>query len=303
MELAVSVGIISAAVLVFIFFVEHLRVYEHPVDVAMARPSYDPATLHALMPAALAAPRRYSLALIVAAAVAVALLPQRAVLGTKPLATPVLAPRTIEGLALEREGGVGTLLRFPDDAQAALPAVPLTPLLMIDGNRDGRLVLFDHEGHEDRLGGEDSCAECHHMNLPLDRASSCYECHRDMYEPTQTFDHALHVQKTDGNDGCVQCHDDAAEVKTFETATACMDCHAETLMSGPTIEAPEDRWNEAVGYMEAMHELCIRCHERRAVEEPEDFPAVMQECRGCHDADHPQRLDRLTPRAEQEPQP
>jgi Ni/Fe-hydrogenase subunit HybB-like protein len=299
MELAVSLGIVSAAILVFIFFVENLRVYEHPVAVATGKPSYDPATLDGLMPHALSAPRRYSLALIVAAAVTVALLPQRAVLGIRPRQTPVQASRTIEGLALEREDGVGTVLRFAEGAPAA---ANLTPLLMIDGNRDGRLVLFDHQGHEDRLGGEDSCAECHHMNLPLDRASACHECHRDMYEPTRTFDHASHVRSTDGNAGCVQCHDDDDDVKTFETATACMDCHAETLMAGPTIKAPEDRWNDAVGYMDAMHELCIRCHERKAVEDPEGFPAVMQECRGCHDTDHPQRLDRLTPRAEREPQ-
>jgi Ni/Fe-hydrogenase subunit HybB-like protein len=245
-ELAVSLGIIAAAILVFIFFVENLRVYEHPPEVATGRPSYDPATLHGLMPAAVAVPRRYTLAIIAGAAL-------------------------------------------------------ITPLLMIDGNRDGRLVLFDHQGHKDRLGGEDSCAECHHMNLPLDRASSCHACHRDMYEPTATFDHALHVRTTDGNAGCGQCHGEDDAVKTLETATACRDCHAETLMSCPTIEAPEDRWNDAVGYMEAMHELCIRCHERKALETPDDFPLVMQECRGCHDADHPRRLDDLTPRAERQP--
>jgi Ni/Fe-hydrogenase subunit HybB-like protein len=300
MELAVSLGIVSAAILVFIFFVENLRVYEHPAHVATGTPSYDPATLHGLMPPALAAPRRYSLAMIVAAAVTVALLPEQAVMGLQPRRTPVSAARTIEGLAVDRADGVGTVVLF---AEAAPAEAQRKPLLMIDGNRDGRLVLFDHKGHEQRLGREDSCAECHHMNLPLDRASSCHECHRDMYEPTRTFGHASHVRSTDGNAGCVQCHDDDDDVKTFETATACMECHAETLLAGPTIKAPEDRWNDAVGYMEAMHELCIRCHERKAVEDPERFPAVMQECRGCHDTDHPQRLDRLTPRVERELQP
>ncbi|MHC4965544.1 MAG: NrfD/PsrC family molybdoenzyme membrane anchor subunit [Planctomycetota bacterium] len=297
-ELAVSLGIIAAAILVFIFFVENLRVYEHPPEVATGRPSYDPATLHGLMPAAVAVPRRYTLAIIAGAALTVALLPEQAVMGLQPRRTPVSAARTLEGLALDREDGVGTVLRFAEGVGAE---AQLTPLLMIDGNRDGRLVLFDHQGHEDRLGGEDSCAECHHMNLPLDRASSCHACHRDMYEPTATFDHALHVRTTDGNAGCGQCHGEDDAVKTLETATACRDCHAETLMSCPTIEAPEDRWNDAVGYMEAMHELCIRCHERKALETPDDFPLVMQECRGCHDADHPRRLDDLTPRAERQP--
>jgi Ni/Fe-hydrogenase subunit HybB-like protein len=162
-ELAVSLGIIAAAILVFIFFVENLRVYEHPPEVATGRPSYDPATLHGLMPAAVAVPRRYTLAIIAGAALTVALLPEQAVMGLQPRRTPVSAARTIEGLALDREDGVGTVLRFAEGVGAE---AQLTPLLMIDGNRDGRLVLFDHQGHEDRLGGEDSCAECLLRRVP-----------------------------------------------------------------------------------------------------------------------------------------
>ena len=298
MEPAVSLGIVSAAALAFIFFVERLRVYAHSpddVEVSPAKPSHDPSTLNGLLPSSLAAPRRYSLAFVVAASVTVGLLPQRAVLGVRPRRTPVVGARTVEGLSLARGDGPGRVLQFHDSAQGAASGARRALLLTIDGNRDGRLVLFDHADHDRRLGGEDSCAKCHHLSMPLDRASSCHECHRDMYEPTSTFSHASHVRATEGNDGCVRCHDGTGAVKTFETATACVECHAGMVASGSTIDAPKDRWNEAIGYMDAMHGLCIPCHERTAADEAGDFPASLGECRTCHDADFPDQLNRMAP--------
>ena len=298
MELAVSLGIIAAAVLIFIYFVERLRVYDHSSDdaeVKPAKPSYDPATLHRLIPIGLAAPRQYSLALILAAAVTVALLPQRAVKGLRPRSNPAVGARMVEGIVLDKEDGAARVLEIHNRAGEVPAGATRAPLLMIDGNRDGRLVLFDHRAHEQRLDGENSCAQCHHMNMPLDQATSCYECHRDMNEPTAIFSHASHVAKTGGNDGCVKCHADAAAVKSFDTATACNECHAEMLVADATIGVTESRWNEAVGYADAMHGLCITCHETNAAEAPESFPASLAECRACHDTDRAQQLLQLAP--------
>ena len=76
MEVAVSLGIVSGGILIFLFFVERLKVYEHEEPAPAPRnPSYDPATLHGLLPSELAAPRRYSLVAIMAAAGAVVFLP------------------------------------------------------------------------------------------------------------------------------------------------------------------------------------------------------------------------------------
>jgi hypothetical protein len=171
----------------------------------------------------------------------------------------------------------------------------VTPLLMIDGNRDGRLVLFDHKDHERRLGGTDSCGQCHHLNMPLDEQTSCSECHRDMYEPTPTFDHAEHVRQTGGNSGCVKCHDDPAAAKTAETSAACMDCHADMVAANARIDPPADRFNDAVGYMDAMHKLCIKCHEEQVSAEPGTYPPELADCRACHDVDQTERLRRLIP--------
>jgi Ni/Fe-hydrogenase subunit HybB-like protein len=297
-EVAVSFGIVAAAILVFIFFVENLKVYddEPPGDDAKAlKPSYDPATLHGLMPATFAAPRRYSLAVIVAAAITVALLPEQAVMGLRPRSTPVQAARAVDGWVLDREPGTVRTLLLPDAAGAAPAHATVASLLMIDGNRDGRLVLFNHKDHELRLGEANSCGQCHHLNMPLDDGTSCHECHRDMYEPTPTFDHAKHVVHTDGNTGCVKCHEDPTLAKTYETSTACMECHADMLAPNARVDPPADRWNDAVGYMDAMHELCVKCHEQYVLEQPDEYPAALQDCRACHDVDQGERLRRLIP--------
>ena len=303
-ELAVSLGIVAAAALVFIFFVEHLRVYDHEAGgttVESVKRSHDPATLHSLIPLDRAAPRRYSLALVVGASVAVALLPQQAVLGLKPVETPTAGARTIEGIVLARSDGSDRVLRVYDSAEAVPAGAKRTPLFAVDGNRDGRLVLLNHAGHGERLGGEESCGKCHHLNMPLDQATSCYECHRDMYEPTSIFSHPSHMRSTGGNDGCVKCHVDSSAVKSFETTTPCAECHAKMEAPGSTVKTSDGRWREASGYMEAMHELCISCHTRTAAENPETFPTSLTECRGCHDTDNAERLGRLAPQNPQSP--
>ncbi|MEJ2678470.1 MAG: cytochrome c3 family protein, partial [Gemmatimonadota bacterium] len=169
-----------------------------------------------------------------------------------------------------------------------------TSLLLIDGNRNGHGVLFDHDAHVQRLGGDASCGTCHHLNMPLEQATSCAACHRDMYASTSLFDHASHVKAVGGNAGCAECHEPGAAVKTYATATACMDCHqdqADSAFVGP----PHARWQAAEGYMEAMHGLCVECHKREVADHPGRYPASLDQCSNCHDADVPLRLKQLEP--------
>jgi len=297
MELGVSFGIFSVAILAFIFLAERLRVYDHHDEPEPSRdePSYDPATLHGLMPARFAAPRRYSLMLIVAAAATVALLPEQAVFGVKPQQTPVRATRTLDGMVLDRADGPGHVLRLLAPGQTVPEGASRAPLLVIDGNRAGELALFNHQGHIGRLGNDTSCGTCHHLNMPLDQATSCFECHRDMYEPVSIFSHPSHVLATGGNDGCVQCHADDRAVKRLETATACTECHTDMPGKGATIGIGKDRWGPAAGYKDAMHGLCISCHERAISESPAKYSKVLSECRGCHDTDYGESLRRIGP--------
>jgi Ni/Fe-hydrogenase subunit HybB-like protein len=287
-EFAVSLGIVAGGILIFLFFVENLNVFDdvkgHP---APEKPSYDPATLHPLLPKGLALPRSYSLAFLAGAAIALPWLP---LAGVDPRPAPVWGPRSVD-----------VVIRAEDENEprrlALAAASPETRrVLMIDGNRNGDLVLFDHDDHAERLGGEAACEKCHHLNKPLDANTSCFECHRDMYEPRSVFGHEIHVARLGGNDGCTECHADGNTVKSYETITECNECHRREISATAFVEAPEERWGEAVGYMEAMHALCVECHEREALTAPEEHPESLNRCTTCHDVDWREDVRQMAPK-------
>ncbi len=292
MEIAVSLGLLAACVLVFLFLVERLRVYDDPHVRGAPQPSYDPATLHNLLPDELAAPRRYSLAALLGGCLAVVFLPLGA---PQPVATAALPARAAAGIAENRQGEPGQTLAFavpdrplPADAQPA-------SLLVIDGNRDGQMVLFNHGAHIGRMGRHESCALCHHLSLPLDRNTSCFECHRDVYGPTPLFRHESHVKALGGNAGCRQCHADDSLPKTYETSTACDQCHRLQVASAALVPAPAARWHPAPGYVDAMHGLCVNCHEKSAREAPEHYSPLLSRCDHCHDPDRAEQRQPLAP--------
>lgn len=296
-EFAVSTGVVSGAALVFIFFNENLRIAEHdghaePAATPPARTEERPIAgidRYSFTPAL----RRHSLVFVIAAAAAIGFLPEDAVFGPKPQPTPVCHSRTLEALAID----VGAPFRraFHLSSLAAhLPAAEgATPMniVMIDGNRNWRFVPFTHDGHAAALGGRESCRVCHHQNLTFDQNTACYQCHRDMYELTDTFDHVLHVYKLGGNTACAVCHERNPGRKSRETSLACWECHGDMVVAGsiiPTTEAGLVGF--APGYMDAMHGLCIRCHEQLSEEQPETYGTEFGRCDVCHrefqDTDH-----------------
>jgi len=289
-EFAVSFGIVAGGILVFLFFVEHLNVFDdvkgHPRP---EEPSYDPATLHPLLPKRLALPRRYSLAFLAGATVALPFLPLG---GVEPIPVPVRGPRSVR--VVIRDGEEGEPRRF---ALATAPG-ETTRVLMIDGNRNGDLVLFDHDDHAERLGGEDSCETCHHLTKPLDQNTSCFECHRDMYDELPVFDHNFHTARLGGNDGCIECHSDGSTVKSYETTTECSECHRAEIAAEAFIEAPPERWGQAVGYMNAMHTLCVDCHLSETLSAPDQHSESLRRCINCHDVDWREDVRRMAPRRE-----
>lgn len=301
-EWAVSLGIVSVGILVFLFFVENLNVYPEADEEGRAgpktawRPSYDPATIHSLLPESLAAPRRYSLIAVAAAGIAVAFLPAEAVFGPQPVSTPVSAVRTIEGVEMNPGSGTRVTYVLSLQAEGNSREGKAVPLMMIDGNRDGRLVFFPHKGHVRELGGEDSCTRCHHQNMPFDRNTSCHECHRDMYEPTDLFDHASHIAHLDGNAGCVECHTVSAKMKSRETAKACVECHAGMLAAETFLNGEQQLMTGvAPSYMDAMHGLCIDCHEKKVAEDQETYSPDFARCDHCHGRSNDVDLRRLGP--------
>jgi Ni/Fe-hydrogenase subunit HybB-like protein len=291
-EFAISLGIIACLMLVFLFFVERLKVYDEPVHLEDPHPSHDAATIDGLLPTAQAAPRRYSLVAVSAAAIALLFLP---VQGVGPVPTPTYSPRAVDGFQVQRLDSDFHLLAVADRDDPSPATEALIPLYTIDGNRDGTLVLFNHAGHIEREGNLASCAICHHLNMPFDRATSCTECHSDMYEPTSLFNHSAHVAKLDGNAGCSNCHSEEVQVKSMDTATACSRCHQQPAAPLRIIPPAQPRWRDAPGYMDAMHQACLKCHTYKAQQQPARYGGLLFRCDACHDTDTELVLSRMAP--------
>ncbi len=301
-ELGVSLGIVAGAGLLFIFFVEKLRVYpeEHWEAPVLRVPSFEPLMTRVMLPHSLAAPRRYSLAFILAAAVTVAVLPEDALWGPRPKGTPVAGPRIVEGLIETRPDAAGHDLVIVKADYPLSSEAKFVELMVIDGNRDGRLVLFPHDEHVAELGDKQSCGKCHHQSLPYGRNSACSECHRDMYIETDIFGHGSHVARLDGNDGCTRCHEDSSRIKSRDTTKGCLDCHTEMVATESRIELGEEGMTgRAAGYMDAMHGLCIGCHKEKVETEPATYAEEFSTCTHCHRDTDGSELRQMAPYAKE----
>lgn len=140
--------------------------------------------------------------------------------------------------------------------------------LVIDGDRDGTLVSFVHDHADERWTGQGRpCARCHHLNLPGEEATPCSECHTSMTRESDIFDHDLHAEAEGGNSGCDTCHDNPNEPRERETmAFACNDCHTSSGQRAMHVMVPPGATVEmengiAPSYVDAMHRLCMDCHE------------------------------------------
>ncbi len=288
-ELAVSAGIVSGAALVFIFFNENLRIVD---DHGHEEPAPEPAPETERAPHGANAVRRHSLVFMLAAAAAIGFLPEDAIFGAKPKRTPAETSRFVEALATPAPPPVRRAFHVSSlagNVPATLAPVPVN-LLVIDGNRDWRFVPFTHDEHIAALGNGESCRICHHQNMAFDQHTACYQCHRDMYETTDTFEHPLHIAKLGGNDGCTVCHPAQIARKSRDTALACWQCHGDMVVQGSIVPTTERKLvGIAPGYADAMHGLCIRCHEQLAREQPQKYENF-DRCDVCHrefqDTDH-----------------
>lgn len=266
MEISVSLWVVSGAILVFLFFVENFKVWEKEakkletdsdfVTGASSSAAWSTNTLYDSV-------KRYSLMWTIGAIVAFALLPDDAINGPSPVENPVSQSR-------------------------------IAGKFLIDGNRENMAVVFDHTKHKERNGGDDSCVLCHHMNKPLAEYTSCSECHSDMFLDTDIFDHSEHEEALNGNEGCIKCHTDPEEKKLREYTTECSECHVDMRKNESVIKISAETVKYfAPGYKEAMHGLCIPCHEQKAVELDK---AGFADCATCHQ-DLPQdiahKLDKL----------
>ena len=198
-------------------------------------------------------------------------------------------------------GSAMALMFLPTSAFSgeALRLEPVTAaaygeMMVLDGNRADEAVLFAHQDHVDREGGDESCASCHHMVKAGGQASSCAECHSDMWVETSIFDHDLHAARLETGEGCSACHMNAEDPKDIEHAKPCLECHTEMAVPGATIELKNPpHLGLAVGYVNAFHSVCVDCHEERAADPELDMPDLGK-CASCHTGTVP-ALDPMKP--------
>jgi len=223
------------------------------------------------------------------------------------VAGAVLGVAVAELAAIQLAGADGPAMRSPltvaalrhDDRQPAdrlrplatseADAIPATGDLvnvhLVDGDWQGKVVVFDHAAHIDRQGGKTSCGVCHHRNLRLDRATSCATCHRRMAEPADIFAHQAHVTGLGGNRSCVRCHaGDGTGGGHALVTTSCDDaaCHGRDIALDTVVRSTLDLPARlAPSYADAMHGLCMDCH-RRTEQERRAASPYLSRCTVCH---------------------
>ncbi len=260
-EIFLALGLPAMAGLVFLYFVEHFRIFDlgEPVEVPATCAtvcSFERQTN--VWTGVFADPfQRISLLVVIVVPLAVAL------------------------LSASAGGGAAASI----EVRAPLAADATRAVLKIDGNRNGDLVRFEHDDHKRRLGDEASCVLCHHLDLPGDHATTCSRCHRDMEAERSIFDHERHTAlvaaregfggPVAGNRSCAVCHAEDAP-RSRASSRSCRSCHEKDMR----MPEPDGRRQDlAPGYRTALHASCVGCHREKA--EAAGRPDL-PECRTCH---------------------
>jgi len=144
-------------------------------------------------------------------------------------------------------------------------------IMRIDGNREGRSVVFTHESHQQYAAKNGAgCKACHHFNLPNDNVSSCFECHRAMKNKSSIFNHDRHARLFKSKEAyCEECH---GRDRSRERVKPCVQCHEE-------YREPASVYGKVIGYESAMHGNCIGCHQK---EDEKLGQKMYTDCGFCH---------------------
>jgi Ni/Fe-hydrogenase subunit HybB-like protein len=252
MEITISLGVVSAAILVFLFAIEKFHIWDikpqDPEALPFTAPQFDYSSHAWLGTPNITSLTKYSLAFVISFAVGMALMPEQKLLG-----------KGIEDFTVYRASGKDTLI--------------------INGNRDDNLVLFPHKDHIARIG-QDRCVTCHHLTLPGYQENSCWECHTSMYRSVDFFKHDWHASSIGANIKCGDCHSKGL-TRSKETAKKCIDCHPSYTFDQNKITTVKNYF--APSYTDAMHKLCVSCHIIKS-KELKDKPNLAR-CSTCHSAE------------------
>jgi Ni/Fe-hydrogenase subunit HybB-like protein len=251
MEITISLGVVSAAALVFLFVIEHFNIWDlkpqDPETLPHTAPSFDYSSRVWLGTPDIASLTKYSLAFVISFAIGMALMPEKQLHG-----------KGIEEITVSRASGKDTLF--------------------INGNRDDCVVAFPHKEHIARLG-EDNCAKCHHLTLPGFKENSCWECHSSQYKAVDFFKHGWHASAYGANIKCDNCHINNVQ-REKETAKTCTECHP--LYDFKNVDLQNTSRYFALSYTDALHQLCVSCHVVKAKELEKQN---LGQCSSCHSSE------------------
>lgn len=281
MEIVLSLGIISSAALVFMFAIEKFNVWEEkPEDfesLPHTPPLFDLPSHSWIGTPDIASFTRHTLAFIFSFAIGMAVIPESRLYAKGVYHIKVKPASVVDNLA---------------------------DTLCINGNVDKQYVTFSHRAHilwikehgsaliDDSLTAIfkstekiDSCVVCHHLSLPGEKISSCWECHSDMYTMVDFFKHDWHASADGGNIRCSSCHQMGA-TRDGKSAKDCTACHPSYKFPAASLKS-QDMYT-IPSYVDAMHKMCVSCHliESRKIKEK---PSLAQ-CTTCHKVGTPPYL-------------
>ena len=260
-EWALSIGIIAAASLVFLFIAEKFSIFDeqwkvYRINKRIFKASFD--SISRVWQGALQSD-----------------LQRTTIIGVfvLPIAFILMYPqyKSDKGINVVPASGLNTI----------------RSILIINANTPGMSTEFPHLKHQEKLGKEKSCIECHHMSLPNDKSTPCSRCHRKMFEKSLIFNHEMHKgwiaaeKKISGlhpeNKTCVICHS-VGLPKDINTAVGCMECHKQDMNVADTLNLPK-QFLYANSYFDVMHKRCIGCHQekKQQVKKPN-----LDQCSNCH---------------------
>lgn len=248
-EIAVTLSLVSGAMLVFFVFVENFKIFGDGHEREQSKAEFPDETAGFTIWPGASIQKSFiaiSITVTIGIGLAFAILPSSAIKGYQYPKTPVV-----------KSVGWDTL--------------------RIDGNGVKEHVMFPHTAHQKRIGvTREACRECHHMSRPMDGPTSCYICHSDMYLESMIFDHIYHQNKLGDNKSCINCHGTATKSKDRVKTCDTKDCH-------PTMFPKDTTYDYVtVGYMDALHLKCKVCHEEKA--KTAEFPhnPNLGYCVSCH---------------------
>jgi hypothetical protein len=101
-----------------------------------------------------------------------------------------------------------------------------------------------------------------------------------MYLPHSIFSHDSHVVMLGMNQSCGECHPPELQ-RSAETAKPCSECHTDDELTLKVLDATiKFEGTVAVSYTDAVHGLCVGCHDEVAAEIDKPHHAV---CSTCHE--------------------